>query len=376
MKKIAVNTRLLIPEKMDGIGRFSYETLIRICKAHPEIEFTFLFDREPPQLFSFPPNVSLVKLFPSARIPILWFWWFEISVRSFINKKKFDLFLSPEGWVPGGLNCKSLGIIHDLNFEHFPENIKWSHRIYLKYFFPKYAKRASRIASVSAYSKKDISETYSIPESNIDVLYNGANNEFKPISKEEKRAMQVKYAASDSYFLFIGTIHPRKNLEHLFLAYDLFRETNDGVKLLIAGNRKWWPKSLEDIYQKMHYKSDVIFLGRQSDQELANLLAGALALTYLPYFEGFGIPIIEAFQSGTPVICSNVTSMPEVAEEAALLCDPRNTEEIASTMHELANDSKLQDLLVEKGLKRAAFFNWEKSAELLYQSMVKTYADA
>jgi len=244
--KIAVNTRLLVPNKMDGIARFSYETLQLITRVHPEVQFTFIFDRKVEgNTFKFPENVSFVTLGPPARHPVLWFIWFEMSLKRYLNKNRFDLFLSSEGWVPPKLNCKSLAVIHDLNFEHHPEHIIWSHRKYLQHFFPKFAKRASRIATVSEYSKKDIASSYKIPSSQIDVVYNGANDVFKPASVEKQLHFKERYTSKHDFFIFIGTIHPRKNLEHLLLAFEDFKtRTTKKTKLLIAGNKKWWPSKL------------------------------------------------------------------------------------------------------------------------------------
>lgn len=372
--KIAVNTRLLVPDKMDGIARFTYETLQRITKAHPEVEFIFLFDRKVSQnAFEFPSNVNFVTLNPPARHPILWIIWFEFTLKKYINKNNFDLFLSPEGWIPPKLKCKSLAVMHDLNFEHHPENIIWSHRKYLLHFFPKFAKRATRIATVSEYSKQDIVTTYRIPSAQIDVVYNGANEIFKPTSKTQQEEFKKACTSKSDFFIFIGTIHPRKNLEHLLLAFDAFKKRqNSEIKLLIVGNQKWWPKELESVYQSMKFKTDVLFMGRLSDKELAEALSSSLALTYLPYFEGFGIPILEAFQAETAVITSNVTSMPEVAADAALLCNPKNVEEIAQAMLEISINTIKRKTLIERGKVRKQDFSWQKSANLLWSSIEKT----
>lgn len=369
--RIAVNTRLLVPDKMDGIGRFTYETLKQITEDNPEVSFDFIFDRTPPKGFDFPKNVSFHKIGIPARLPILWILWFEFSLKRFINKNNFDLFLSPEGWVPGGLNCKSLAVIHDLNFEHYPENIIWSHRIFLKHYFPKYASRASRIATVSEYSKQDISKTYSITPQHIDVVYNGANDIFKKIDANTQSEIKKKYTNNQDFFLFIGTIHPRKNLTHLLLAFDKFKQSNNDTKLLIVGNRKWWPKDLEQTYQDMASKKDVLFLGRKDDSELAKILGSATALTYLPYFEGFGIPILEAFMAHVPVITSNVTSMPEVSNGAAILCDPRDPNSIANGMLRITENKELRKDLIRLGNERTKVFSWKKSADLLWNSMQK-----
>lgn len=372
--KIAVNTRLLVPEKMDGIARFSYEILQIITRSQPHVDFTFIFDRTVDERqFQFPKNVRFVSLSPPARHPILWYIWFEIRLKQFINKNQFDLFLSPEGWIPPQLKCKSLGVIHDLNFEHYPENIIWSHRKYLQFFFPRFAQRASRIATVSEYSKQDIVNTYTIPKSNIDVVYNGANQSFFPLPPEEIVKTKAKYNLEDGFFLFIGTLHPRKNLEHLFLSFDKFKKkTNSPLKLAIAGNKKWWPQKLDNIFQSLAHKNDIIFLGRLNDTELNEVLNAATALTYLPYFEGFGIPILEAFQTNTPVITANVTSMPEVAKGAALLCNPRSVEEIALALEKISHSEEQQQELVAKGKLRAKDFSWQKSANLLWNSIQNT----
>lgn len=371
--KIAVNTRLLVPDKMDGIGRFTFETIQVLAKKNPSIEFHCLFDRKTPSSFAFPENVKLIHLAPPARAPLLWWIWFEISLKNYLNKNNFDIFLSPEGWVPSGLNCKSLAVVHDLNFLHHPENVKWSHRWYLQYFFPKYIKRADRIATVSEYSKEDISKTFGIPSKNIDVVYNGANAIFaSQVSDEKKREIKDRLANSNDFFLFIGTIHPRKNLNHLFEAFEIFKRKGNAVKLLIAGNRKWWPKELEQLYHSLNSKDEIIFLGRKSDEELAELLQSALALTYVPYFEGFGIPILEAFLAKTAVISSNCTSMPEVAGDAALLVDPHSSEDIAKAMQQIYSDEELRKTLINKGSLIAKKYSWEKSSNLLMESILKT----
>ncbi len=371
--KIAVNCRLLVPDKMDGIGRFTYETLQRISRQHLNCQFTFIFDRNiDKDRFNFSKNVEVVTLYPQARHPILWIIWFELRLKNFINRKQFDLFVSPEGWIPRKLNCKSLGVMHDLNFEHHPENIIYSHRKYLQHFFPKFALRSNRIATVSEYSKNDISNCYAIDKKNIDVVYNGANEIFQPLQKQQQEEARIRYSKGNPFFIFIGTLHPRKNIEHLLKAFEIFKsKTSNNIQLLIAGNRKWWPEELEEIFQQMEHKSEVCFLGRLEDEELAKVLGSAEALTYLPYFEGFGIPILEAFQAEVPVITSNVTSMPEVADGAAMLCNPKNEKEIADAMSAIIEERETRQSLIEKGRERSKYFSWDKTANLLWQSIEK-----
>ncbi len=368
---IAVNTRMLQLNKMEGIGYFAYESFKRITKLHPEHEFIFIFDRPFDQSFIFSDNIKAVWLSPAARHPILWTIWYEWSVARYLKRLKPDLFVSPDGYIPLQSKVKSLAVIHDINFEHYPDDLPFFNRIYYRYFFSKFARKARRIATVSAFSKKDISETYGISDGKIDVVYNGAGEEFKPVDEQKKSEVRSKYCEGKSYFIFIGSLHQRKNIANLLKAFDLFQtRTNAGFKIVMAGTKRWWTKEMEDAYQSMKHKQDVIFTGRITDKELQELTASAFALTYVSFFEGFGIPIIEAFRSDVPVITSNTTSMPEIAGDAACLVDPFSTEDIANAMIELYKNENLRVNLIEKGRKRKEDFSWDKTAEDLWKSMM------
>jgi glycosyltransferase involved in cell wall biosynthesis len=175
------------------------------------------------------------------------------------------------------------------------------------------------------------------------------------------------------YFLFVGTMHPRKNLVNLFKAFDLFKQSdNQNIKLLLSGARMWWTSEIENSYNQMQFQSDVIFTGRLSDEELARVTASALAVTYVSYFEGFGIPILEAFAAQVPVITSDITSMPEVAGDAALLIDPFDNQAIANAMHRIANDETLRSNLIHKASERSQMFSWQNTANLLWNCIEKT----
>jgi len=371
---IAVNTRLLIKDKLEGIGWFTYETLKRITQQHPEHKFYFLFDRKFHSDFIFSKNVEAVVVPPQARHPVLYYLWFEYSVPYILMKIKADLFLSPDGYLSLKTKVKSLAVLHDLNFEHYPKDIPYLERKNYKYFFPKYAKKATRIATVSEYSKSDIIKQYSIPENKIDVTYNGANEKFCPISKSEQEITRNKYSSGEQYFLFVGALLPRKNLVNLFKAFDDFKKkTPSKIELLITGEKKWWTHEIQEAYQEMEFKDNIIFSGRLSGEDLHKAIASALAMTYVSYFEGFGIPIIEAFNCNTPVITSNITSMPEVAGDAALLIDPFSVESISEAMKKIAFDKKIRSELIDKGKIRKLDFTWQKSADRLWNSIERTF---
>jgi len=370
--KIAVNTRLLIKNKLDGIGWFSYETLNRITEQRPNDEFIFIFDREWDDSFIFNENVTPVKIGPPSRHPFLWYLWFEQSIPKILKKHQPDIFLSPDGYLSLNTEIPSLPVIHDLNFEHYPKDLPFWYRKYYKNYFPKYAQKATRIATVSEFSKQDIVTKYGIEASKIDVVYNGISERFKPLTALEKDNSQVLYANSNPYFVFVGTLHPRKNIARLLSAFDTFKNSGSYAhNLVIIGRRKWWTTEMENTFQAMSYKDSVIFHEQVSQEQVAAAVGGSEALLYPSTFEGFGIPILEGMQAEVPVITSNVSSMPEIASAAALLCNPFESKSIAEQMKRLIHEPNLSESLIEKGALRARDFSWNNTADLLWKSIEK-----
>jgi len=369
---IAVNTRLLLKNKLEGIGWFTYESLKRITSQHPEHHFFFLFDRDFSDEFIFSDNITPLVQFPPARHPFLYYAWFEQALPPLLNKLKPDLFLSPDGYLSLRYKGKSMQVIHDLNFEHYPEDLPFLTRWYYRHYFPRYARKAVRIATVSEYSRHDIVEQYHISPDKIDVVYDGANEEYRPLSDKEKEATRQFYTDGKPYFIFIGSLHPRKNLANLFRAFDLFKKSNPSeVQLMIVGAKKWWTAEIDSTYQNMLYSNDVLFTGRLNTEHLRHVLGASLALTYVSYFEGFGIPIVEAFRCGTPVITANVTSMPEVAGDAALLVDPFKPESIAMAMYKVYQYETMREELIRHGHAREEIFTWQNTADRLWESIEK-----
>jgi glycosyltransferase involved in cell wall biosynthesis len=374
---IAVNTRLLLPNKLEGIGWFMYETIKRIAIQHPEHEFVFIFDRPYSPEFIFSSNVTPVVIGPPARHPFLFYAWFEYSVPYILKKHKCNLFISPDGYLSLNTRVKQLAVIHDLSYIHHPKDVKWLMQKYFNYFFPRFAHKAARIATVSEYSKRDINKHYTTPLHKIDVVYNGVNENFKPLPLVQQATVRGKYSNGCEYFVYVGALHPRKNIARLLQAYDAFAtKSKSNVKLIIVGEKHWWNNHLKKVFALMQHKHNVVFTGRLSTTELNNVLASALALTYIPYFEGFGIPILEGFKCQVPVITSNTTSMPEVAGDAALLVNPFEVHNIVDAMLAIyTNNNNLRATLINKGLERLHYFNWQKSADLLWNSITKCMAE-
>lgn len=369
--KIAVNTRLLLINKLEGIGWVAYETLSRIVKTHSEDEFYFFFDRKPDPKFIFADNVKPVVLHPQARHPILYIIYFEFAVAKALRKIKPDYYLSTDAYLSLRSKVKQIAVFHDINFEHFPQDFPRFALWHYKKFFPKYARKADKIITVSEFSKNDIVDNYHVNPDKINVVYNGANEGFKPLGEDEKMLVRNVYTNGYQYFMFVGSLHPRKNLARLFPAFDMFKErTGSDKKLLVVGEKRWWTEPIQKAYESMKHKDEVVFAGHLSMNELNRVTAAAFASVYVSYFEGFGIPIVEAYRCDVPVITSNVTSMPEVAAGAALLVDPFSIESIADAMEKML-DENTRKSLIEKGRKRKNDFSWDKTAEGWWNVIVK-----
>ena len=370
--KVAVNTRFLLKNNLEGIGQFTHQTLRKIVKNNPEVEFHFLFDRAYDPSFIYEKNVVPHVLFPQARHPLLWYWWFEWSIPNVLKKIKPAVFFSPDGYCSLKTKVPTVLTIHDLAFEHYPEDVNKLVAKYYSYFTPRYVKKAQRIVTVSNFSKTDIQKQYQVEPSKIDVVYNAGQNTFKPISEPEKTKVLNRYTDGHPYFLFIGALHPRKNIKRLLEAFEKFKlKSNAPHKLILVGRKGWGTTEMEKAFQGMQFKSDVIMTGRLSSLELSGVLASAFAFMYVPYFEGFGIPIVEAQSCGVPVITSNVASMPEVAGEAGLLVDPFSVSSIANAMLELYNNQAMRNSLVAKGLNNSNRFSWDLSASTTWESILK-----
>lgn len=371
--RIAVNTRLLQLGKLDGIGWFTFETLTRITRNNPLTEFFFIFDRNPHPSLAFPENVKKVILSPPTRHPLLWYLWFEWRIPSLLKKIKPDLFLSPDGYLSLKSEFPQLAVIHDLNFMHRPGDLPFFTGSYYRHFFPKFARKAARIATVSEFSKQDISLTCSVSTEKIDVVYNGANAVYSPADEISKLEWKKMHTDGNDYFIYVGTLHPRKNIDGMLLAFEDFKKSDaNNMKLVIVGESMFKTGRSDRIMKSMKYRKDVIRIGRMNPDNLKLAIGSSRALILVSHFEGFGIPVLEALKCQVPVICSDSTSLPEVAGEAALLVNPASMESIAEAMQKIAADDSLHQELVKKGIQQANKFSWDKTAGLLWNSIERS----
>lgn len=368
---IAVNVRHLIPNKMEGIGWFSYQTIKHITQANPDVHFYFLFDRNFSDEFIFSDNITPIILSPPARHPLLIYYWNEWLVPNLLNRLKPDVYLSLDGFISKRAKYKQYAVVHDVNFLVYPQYLTWSIRKLYDYFFTKHIHYANRIGTVSHFSKSEIIKYFNYPEHKIDVIYNASNLKVREVKQEEGEIIKQKFSSGKNYFLYVSSIHPRKNVTGLIKAFDKYKhDTNSEDKLIIAGRFFWNKNEVMGAYENSAYKKDIVFTGRLDDDTIITLMKFSKAFVYVSHYEGFGVPVIEAMQMGTPVITSNTTSLNEIAGDAALKVNPNNTDEIANAMKSIEN-KELVNTLTAKGFEQARRFNWSNSADALWQGVQK-----
>ena len=372
--KIAVNTRFLIKNKMEGLGWHNYELCKALVAAHPEDEFLFVFDRSFDHRFIFGDNVKGYVLPPPARHPILWYTWFEWSLPAFLKVHRPDVFLTMDSYCSLRSGVPTLMITHDIAHIHYPEQIPNRVLNYYNKYVPLFLERADHVMTVSSYVRQDIIETYGIPGEKVSVALNALRGQFAPISAQEQQQVRDLYSGGKNYFFYLGAIHPRKNIDRLIRAFDIFkRQTGSDFRLLIGGRFAWQTGAIKDAYDVSAFQEDIKFLGYIAEDNLPKILGAAWALTYVSLFEGFGLPILEAMHCDVAVITSNKSSMPEVAGQAALLVNPEEVDEIAGAMKQLL-EQKVRQRLIELGRVERQRFSWEATAQQVY-ARLKELAD-
>ncbi|RTL58446.1 MAG: glycosyltransferase family 1 protein [Sphingobacteriales bacterium] len=371
--RIAVNTRFLLKNYLEGYGFFIQETIRRIVLAHPEHEFIFLFDRPFEQEFIYASNITPVVIGPPARHPVLWKLWYDYKVPAALRKYKADVFVSADGFASLRTKIPQCVVMHDLSFLHYPTFIKKLHLIYLKNQQPKFAAKAKLVATVSEYSKKDIEQNFSIGADKIKVVFSAVKNGYHPVAEEIKEKIKARYTDGKEYFIYVGSIHPRKNLMNLLKAFSVFKKKmKSNMQLVIAGRLAWKFDAFTEGLKTYKYRKEVHLPGYLPQEELIELTASAYAMVYPSLFEGFGVPPLEAMMCEVPVITSAVSSMPEIYGDAALYANPESFDDIADKMMLLYKDEQLRTNLIVKGKLQANKYSWDKTAALLWNCIEET----
>ena len=352
-----------------GIGRYTRELVTALARLDTQNPY-ILFSAKPSS--DFPPlpganfrRVStrlstdwLARLWHRARLPLpIELWTGPIRL---LHSPDFTLPPSKRG-VP------TLLTVHDLSFVRTPETATPGLRAYLNAAVPRSVRRADLILADSEATRSDLIKVYQTPPDKIRVLYSGVERRFQPVHDEKTlAALRENYQlGSGPFVLSVGTIQPRKNYERLVEAFRRLDKPN--IKLVIAGGKGWLADPLYRMVDQLGMKERVQFIGFVADDDLPALYSAAHVFAFPSLYEGFGLPALEAMACGTPVLTSNVSSLPEVVGEAALSVDPIDVDAISEGLFKLVEDSGLRKKLIQQGIERAKRFSWDNAAGELKQ---------
>jgi len=290
----------------------------------------------------------------------------QIILPMIIRLNGINLFHSPAFICPLIKTSKVIITIHDLAYMLYPDKFINSYRRYLQFWVPISIKIADKIITDSVCSKNDIMRCLKVPESKIEVVYLGKSEKFKQINNlniiEE---FKNRYGLKDDFILYVGTIEPRKNISTLIKAYKKLVDSNSQqpIKLVIAGAKGWKYSDIFKLIDEYKLNDDIIFPGHIPDEELPILYNCAKLFVYPSIYEGFGLPVLEAMACGVPVITSNTSSLPEIVKDAGIMIPPMDEQELSEAIKKVLSNKPLRESLIQKGLKRAEYFSWEKTAQ-------------
>ena len=369
--KIGIDCRTILnPDAghLAGVSHYIYYLVKNLLQIDKKNEYVLFFSPRTTNINEFKQKNSRVEIFPFFKYKrYLPFSYSHLLVSAFLQRQKLDLYHSPANIIPLYYDQPSVVTVHDLAIydhpEWFPTRFVNNQSFATKILVPKSIKKAKKVIAVSENTKKDIQRLFKVFAGKISVIHEGAiyQKPTIPFSKLKK-----KYKLQDEFILFIGTIEPRKNLERLINAYRGLVAT-DKIKhqLVIAGNLGWGYKNIIMSIKELNAQkpNSVRYVGYVAHEEKFTLLKKSACFVFPSLYEGFGIPILEAMSQGTPVITSNCSSLPEVANEAAILVDPNKTGEIVKAILDILDDKTLQQRLAVLGKARVKKFSWKKTAE-------------
>ncbi|MHB8093917.1 MAG: glycosyltransferase family 4 protein [Candidatus Aminicenantales bacterium] len=370
--RIAVNARMLLPGRLEGNGVVIDELARRVPRLMPEHEFLLLFDRPVSRELAdaFAPNAVPLACGPPARHPLLMSWYYEVSLPRVFRRLRPDVWFTADGFTSLKAGLPSLALIPDLGFLENPRFMRPAYRRYYLSHFPRFVRAATRILAETEFGREDIVRRLGYPREAIDIISLGPSLDPVPLDGPRKESVRARFSGGFPYFVFVGPVHPRKNLRTLLEAFDLFRERGfPDHRLLVVGRTRGMDASTRATLASIRARRNVLFTGWVDRKTMSLLLGTSVALCYPSFYEGCGIPIIDAMTQGVPVIASGTTGIPEVAGDGALLTDPRNAGEIAEAMGKIAGDPAIGRELIEKGLRRARGFSWDRAADIAVRNL-------
>jgi len=366
--RIGIDCRtILSPSRGEkaGIGHYTYYLVNCLLKIDKANEYVLFFDYRVPDVREFEQKNVKAKYFPFSQYKkFLPFTYSHMLIAARLAREKLDVYHSPANVIPYLYSGPSIVTVHDLaiykNPDWFPSGQKFS----TKFLVPKSLRKAKRIIAVSEATKKDIIKLFKIPASKITVIHEGV-----VVKKLEVRTKDIKakdrYNLSDKYICFVGTLEPRKNVLRLIEAYADFLKKSKKFQeydLVIAGTRGWRSREIFNLIKRLKLKDKVKYLDYIPNNLKLDLIENATCFVFPSLYEGFGLPVLEAMKLGTPVITSNVSSLPEITNSAAILVNPCKASEIAKALEKVIKNKPLREKLKKAGLEQAKKFDWEKFA--------------
>ncbi len=281
--------------------------------------------------------------------------WEQLDLPVYIKREGAPLLLNLTNTAPVFYKNK-ICVVHDIAYERFPQTFNWKFRLFYKFLIPKILKTSRKIMTVSKFSRNEISQLYGIQSDRIDIVYNSADTTFKNIRTENK----------EKYILAVSSLHYQKNFHSLIEAFDGLGDEN--IKLFLVGEINKNFTNL-NLLEKIKNNTNIIFIGRVSDEELTRLYSNAICFVFPSFYEGFGIPPLEAQACGCPVVCSNAASLPEVCGDSVVYFDPYSVEDMRDKIQMVLDNKNLQNELRAKGFENVKRFSWERSAKQIIEIM-------
>lgn len=377
--RIGIDCRTILnPESGEraGVGHYTYYLVKNILKLDKKNEYVLFFDWRVKDTREFEQKNVKIKHFPFSHYnKFLPFAYSHMLISAYLLKSGLSIFHSPISSLPLTYPKKSIITVHDLaiykNPAWFPARI-FSTRLLV----PQSLRMASKIIAVSESTKKDLRQIFNVPNKKIKVIYEGTL--VQKINVRNKRIDNIsRFNLWPNYILFIGTLEPRKNLVTLMRAYKKLLEGGDNFKkyqLVLAGDKGYKNDEVFDAIKELKLAKQVKYIGYVTHNQKLELLKKATCFIFPSGYEGFGLPVLEAMALGTPVITSNTSSLPEVADKATLLINPEKENEITAALKKLFSSAQLRNKLSRKGIAQAKKFSWEKCAQetiKVYESLKK-----
>tara|TARA_B100000315_G_scaffold179848_1_gene168674 strand:- start:837 stop:1955 length:1119 start_codon:yes stop_codon:yes gene_type:complete len=358
--KLGFDARCLIGQQT-GVGRYLSNLVsnMLITEDRKNDYILYVSDSDNNQMFKHNSSILMKEL----KSPTL--LWKHIRLPISLAIDKVDLVHSPSYTAPLMTSCKSVVTIHDVIYANHPEWCSKRQYLRFKHLVRIAAKYSDAVIVDSNATRREVLHLTEVPEHKIHVIYLAADSIYHPIKDENKyEYLQDKYKFKGNYVLFVGSIHPRRNIHRFLKAFSILKkEKQIPHKILLTGLVLDYNKELGNLIESLNLIDCVKQLGFIPDEDLIGLYSFADLFIYPSLYEGFGLPVIEAMACGTPVITSNISSLPEVSGDAAVLVDPYNIQEMAEAMGNILSSSTLREKLIEKGFERVKHFHWEKTAK-------------